>query len=129
VRASPSHRRRRDSVSGSLPLACAYGSCLDVTSQGLGTDSHSATLGWHGGKRHSMGMNAVEPGDVVRARTADDQWVVLRATSAVTQGLDFPVVWVLDEERWAAAVSAGRAPSVEGTPWPAEYVVPEEGSE
>lgn len=71
-------------------------------------------------------MDKIQPGSHVRARTAENRWVTLRAASTVTDGIDFPVVWLLDEEAWTAA-SEGKAYRP-GVPWPAEDVRVEEGA-
>lgn len=61
----------------------------------------------------------IEPGDPIRALTATQEWITLRAASPVESGRDFPVIWVCDEESWAA--SAGGRPE-SSLPWPAEAV-------
>lgn len=60
----------------------------------------------------------IKPGDEVRALTATQQWIPLRATSAVTQGVDFPVVWLCSDEDWENVQEGDRA----AIPWPAEAV-------
>ncbi len=72
-------------------------------------------------------MTSIKKGDVVSARTAEDQWVTLRAASGVTKGLDFPVVWLMEEERWAAA-AASDDPRKTAIPWPVEDVRAEGGT-
>lgn len=67
-------------------------------------------------------MNEVVPGARVEARTADNQRVHLRAATGVTQGADFPVVWLLEEERWMEAIASGARPEDGAIPWPAEDV-------
>lgn len=67
-------------------------------------------------------MKNIEQGTPVLARTADDAWVRLRATTGVTQGVDFPVVWLLEEERWAQALADGDTSAA--LPFPAEDVRP-----
>lgn len=62
----------------------------------------------------------IAPGDRVRAFTAAQQWIPLRAVTTVERGLDFPVVWVCDDEDWQS-VNDGSRP--EGAiPWPAESI-------
>jgi hypothetical protein len=65
-------------------------------------------------------MRAIEPGDRVVVRCADDQRVVRRALTGVVDGDDFPVVWVCREEAW----SGRDTQHIEnmGLPWPAEDV-------
>jgi hypothetical protein len=67
-------------------------------------------------------MSAIEPGALVVIRTADGQELRRRATSAVIDGLDFPVVWVATEEEWAANGN-GNGNGHNARPWPAEDVV------
>lgn len=68
-------------------------------------------------------MTSIERGTRVLARTAEDAWVTLRATTGVTQGQDFPVVWLLEEERWEQARQQGSDDFQAGAlPWPAEDV-------
>lgn len=61
----------------------------------------------------------IQPGDRVRALTAKQQWIPLRAVTPVESGQDFPVVWVCDEAAWEAA--AGERPQA-AIPWPAESI-------
>lgn len=87
-------------------------------------DSFVPTLGF--GCRHAetRSMSMIERGSRVLARTADDTWVPLRATTGVTQGMDFPVVWLLEEDRWADAVARGLDTRPHALPWPADDVRP-----
>lgn len=62
----------------------------------------------------------IKPGDKVLVTTAFGDVAERRALSEVTQGLDFLVVWVCDEQEWAAALAEEQDPR--GTPWPAESV-------
>jgi hypothetical protein len=63
-------------------------------------------------------MQDIKPGDQVRALTATKQWIPLRATTAVTDGVDFPVVWLCSDEEWANLDDDDRSV----IPWPAEAV-------
>lgn len=74
-------------------------------------------------------MSSIKPGSRVHARTAEDAWVTLRAATGVTQGLDFPVVWLLEEERWEEAVARGQDARPGALPWPVEDVRPAEAVE
>ena len=66
-------------------------------------------------------MTEISPGSLVLARTAHDSWVHMRATTGVTQGMDFPVVWLVEAQQWIDALPApGDAP--QGIPWPADEV-------
>lgn len=69
-------------------------------------------------------MTEIEQGRRVRARTADDSWVTLRATTGVEPGHDFPVVWVLEEDQWEAALAGQTSAQEKALPWPAEDVEP-----
>ena len=63
---------------------------------------------------------SIEPGDRVRAFTANREWIPLRAVTTVERGQDFPVVWVCDDEEWESATDGCRP---EGAiPWPAESI-------
>lgn len=55
----------------------------------------------------------------MRAFTATQQWIPLRAASTVERGQDFPVVWVCDDAAWEAA---GGARPEAAIPWPAESI-------
>ena len=68
-------------------------------------------------------MSEIEQGSRVLARTAENAWVRLRAASGVTDGVDFPVVWLLEEERWQKALADGD--TSEALPFPAEDVRPD----
>lgn len=61
----------------------------------------------------------IEPGDRVRALTAGQEWIPLRAASTVERGHDFPIVWVCDDAAWEAA--EGMRPEA-AIPWPAESI-------
>jgi hypothetical protein len=69
-------------------------------------------------------MTEIKQGRRVRARTADDSWVTLRATTGVEPGQDFPVVWVLEEDQWEAALAGQTNAQEHALPWPAEDVEP-----
>ncbi|WP_282947175.1 hypothetical protein [Cellulomonas endometrii] len=67
-------------------------------------------------------MTDIHRGSRVLARTAQDAWVPLRATTGVTDGVDFPIVWLLEEERWIdVSTDDGGAPA-DALPWPATDV-------
>lgn len=63
-------------------------------------------------------MQNIKPGDEVRALTATKQWIPLRATTTVTDGVDFPVVWLCSDDDWANLDEGDRS----AIPWPAEAV-------
>lgn len=65
-------------------------------------------------------MKSISYGDLVVATDAEGIPLPKRALGGITQGVDFPVVWVCREEEWEAAQQQGRDP--EGVPWPAEDV-------
>lgn len=65
-------------------------------------------------------MAKIKPGDHVRVRTTDGQWLPRRAVSGVQMGKEFYVVLVARDEEWQAANNAGEKP--EGFPWPADAV-------
>lgn len=67
-----------------------------------------------------MRTTPIRPGDRVGAVDAFGQENERRAITTVVEGDDFAVVWICDEEEWAAAEKEGREP--EGVPWPAEDV-------
>jgi len=67
-------------------------------------------------------MSQIEQGHRVRARTADDTWVTLRAATGVEPGLDFPIVWLLEEDRWEKALAEHSDAQRQALPWPAEDV-------
>lgn len=67
-------------------------------------------------------MSKVEQGCRVQARTADNTWVTLRAATAVEPGQDFPIVWLLEEDRWKRALEERADARREALPWPAEDV-------
>ena len=67
-------------------------------------------------------MNPIEQGNLVRARTADDTWITLRAATGVQPGLDFPIVWLLEEDRWEKALAEQSDAQGQALPWPAEDV-------
>jgi len=64
-------------------------------------------------------VGSIKRGDHVIAETATHEWVALRATSGVQDGLDFQVVWVCDDSDWERAL-VGKEPRA--IPWPAESV-------
>ncbi len=65
----------------------------------------------------------------MRARTADNQWITLRAATGIEPGRDFAVVWLLEEERWEQAVAEHQDARKSALPWPAEDVQPLEEQE
>jgi hypothetical protein len=65
-------------------------------------------------------MQVISAGQRVFARTSSDRLIPKRATSAILDGMDFPIVWVCREEEWAAAEQEGREPNA--VPWPADAV-------
>jgi hypothetical protein len=66
-------------------------------------------------------MNVLpQRGDWVVVRTASGGELSKRALTTVTQGNDFPVVWVARPDEYLAAEREGR--EAEGVPWPAEDV-------
>lgn len=69
-------------------------------------------------------MSEIEEGRRVRARTADDTWVTLRATTGIEPGHDFPIVWLLEEDRWEEALAEHADARRHALPWPAEDVEP-----
>jgi hypothetical protein len=67
-----------------------------------------------------MDMKRVNPGDRVSARTAEGDWVTLRALGGAQPGQDFEIVWVCDEGAWEAA-----GPETDDRiPWPAAELRP-----
>src|SRR2546423_4229208 len=69
------------------------------------------------------GMEAargVGPGDRVRARTAEGDWVTLRALTSAQPGQDFPIVWV-SEDGWEKANDSD-AQNMSRIPWPADAI-------
>lgn len=76
-----------------------------------------------------MYVRRIEHGRQVRARTADDTWITLRATTGVQPGQDFPVVWLLEEDRWQKALAQQGDAQRLALPWPAEDVEPLEENE
>ncbi len=64
----------------------------------------------------------IEPGSQVLVRAAGGEALPRRAVSGIERGLDFPVVWVCQQDEWEAAQSEDRDP--EAVPWPAEDVTP-----
>ena len=67
----------------------------------------------------------VRPGIIVKVKDGRGRVHVRRAVTGVEPGDQFPIVWVVREEEWAAAAGAGR--EVEGPmPWPAEDVSPDD---
>lgn len=69
---------------------------------------------------HPRTLRDVEPGMPVVVR---DAWGALNervATSGVTRGADFVVIWVARRDEWEAARREGRV--AEQVPWPAEDV-------
>jgi hypothetical protein len=69
-------------------------------------------------------MSEIEEGRRVRARTADNTWVTLRATTGIEPGQDFPIVWLLEEDRWEKALADHADAQRHALPWPAEDVEP-----
>lgn len=69
-------------------------------------------------------MGQIEQGRRVRARTAEDTWVTLRATTGIEPGHDFPIVWLLEEDRWEKALEEQADAQRHALPWPAEDVEP-----
>ena len=67
----------------------------------------------------------VEPGTIVEVKNGRGDTHLRRAVSGVEPGDQFPIVWVVREEEWAAATSEGREVR-DPMPWPAEDVVPAE---
>lgn len=53
---------------------------------------------------------------------------MLRATTGVEPGFDFPVVWLLEEDRWEQAMAEAQDAQRFALPWPAEDVEPLEGA-
>lgn len=66
-------------------------------------------------------MSEIHRGSKVMARTAQNAWVPLRATTGVTDGIDFPIVWLLEEDRWIDVRDADTTPAG-ALPWPATDV-------
>jgi len=62
---------------------------------------------------------AIAAGDYVIARSWAGEFE-RRAVTGVTDGRDFPVVWVCTPEEWEAAQAEHREPA--SLPWPAEDV-------
>lgn len=66
-----------------------------------------------------MEAQPIHPGDHLRARTATNDWISLRAVTGIEPGEDFQIVWVCKEVDWAAAQ---KADPTKRLPWPADEV-------
>lgn len=72
----------------------------------------------------------IEPGDFVEVLDAGGKWLRRRALSGVVDGRDFPVIWVVEPDRYEHAaterVPMRWEPRVReypaGLPWPEEDV-------
>jgi hypothetical protein len=65
-------------------------------------------------------MIDVSVGDLLWVRTADGKMLERRAASGVTDGEDFPVVWVCRLEAWDPMQP--EACKARAVPWPADAV-------
>jgi hypothetical protein len=65
-------------------------------------------------------MSEIRRGDAVVVRDAWGKRLRRRALSGITEGRDFPVIWVCREQEWDAASAEDRRPV--GVPWPVEDV-------
>jgi hypothetical protein len=69
---------------------------------------------------HPRTLNEVKDGDPVTVRDAEGDFLPRIATTGVTRGGNFLVVWVARAEEMARALREGNAP--EQIPWPATDV-------
>lgn len=81
---------------------------------------------------HPRTLAELKASDPVTVRDAGGEYLPRIATSAVTEGGDFLVVWVARAEEWTRALQEGDVP--DQVPWPATDVwlrgdEPEEASQ
>lgn len=67
-----------------------------------------------------LSLGSITPGMVLEARTAQGDWIRMRATGWPAPGRSFPVVWVCTEGDYAEAQATGE--ELRGIPWPLEDV-------
>lgn len=79
-------------------------------------------LGWQAETTETSNMSEIHRGSRVLARTARNDWVPLRAASSVTDGVDFPIIWLLEEDRWQEAAGPDDSAPADALPWPATDV-------
>jgi hypothetical protein len=63
---------------------------------------------------------SIQPGTVVKVKTASGSELEKVATSGIVKGHDFAVVWVTSPSDWSRAQAVGDKP--QALPWPAEDV-------